>query len=94
MARRTCADCGVSSHEADSQYTLIKEGWRVVQAPGAGIKAAGEWRCSACWAVYKGRPSGAHPVAKVARSSAPPSAVVERESGGTPAAAPESGRRR
>lgn len=94
MARRTCADCGASSHEAESQYTLIKEGWRVVQVQGAGSKALGEWRCSACWAVYKGRPSGAQPVAKRASSSVPPASTVERESGKAPVAVPESARRR
>jgi hypothetical protein len=97
MTQRTCTDCGVSSHEADSQYTLIKEGWRVVQAQGAANKSAGEWRCSACWAAYKGRPSGAHRFAIPASSSVPPVSTVERESGGTPsapAAGPDSVRRR
>jgi hypothetical protein len=68
MAQRTCVDCTVISPEVDSQYTLIKDGWRVVRGQDAGS----DWRCSSCWAQYKGRPSGAQRIAPAASSSAPP----------------------
>jgi hypothetical protein len=55
MTRRTCADCGATSPETQTQYTLIaKYGWRVVRTHGVG-QVGIEWRCPTCWAQYKSR---------------------------------------
>jgi hypothetical protein len=55
MTSQTCADCKAISPETHTHYTLIaKHGWRVVRAKGPANTAV-EWRCPACWSVYKGR---------------------------------------
>jgi hypothetical protein len=72
MTKRTCIDCGESSPEAESQYTLIKQGWRVVPVKEDTGRIAGEWRCNACWQRYKTRSSGAQRAARAIPSPTPP----------------------
>jgi hypothetical protein len=46
----TCVDCGMSSPEMGGPYTLIgEEGWR----PMHGERSAFDWRCPACWMMFK-----------------------------------------
>jgi hypothetical protein len=74
MTRRTCADCGTTSPETQTQYTLIaKYGWRVVRTHGVG-QVGIEWRCPACWAHFKSR----QPAPALAiRPSKPPAGASE-----------------
>ncbi len=53
---RVCVDCRRPSPETQTQYTLIsKYGWRVTRTHATDGEMTLEWRCSACWAVYKTR---------------------------------------
>jgi hypothetical protein len=53
--RQTCVDCRDLSPETDTNYTLISSrfGWRLTRTTDAAGKLVVEWRCAACWQLYK-----------------------------------------
>ena len=55
--RRTCVDCGAIAPPTSTGYTLIsaKHGWRLTRRLGKDNSFHADWRCPACWRVYKDR---------------------------------------
>jgi hypothetical protein len=50
-----CFDCQRESPKADSDYTLIGAGWRLVERTAPDGSRAVTFRCPECWAKYKAR---------------------------------------
>jgi hypothetical protein len=52
---RFCADCGAPSPPTESTYALITSahGWRLTRALDSHGRRVMEWRCRACWELYK-----------------------------------------
>ena len=62
--RPSCAECGTSSPDTNTNYTLISQtGWRLTRNKATDGKAVVEWRCPECWAKRKasGEPSAVPP---------------------------------
>jgi hypothetical protein len=55
----TCVDCGETSPQTETNYTLISSryGWRLSRSTGPDGKKRMVWRCPRCWAQHKGRPN-------------------------------------
>jgi len=85
--RQRCVDCGVLSPETETNYTLIsaRHGWRLTRRYETDGRLVVEWRCHACWRVYRGAgeevapPSTERPSGK----SQPAPSPTERPSGKT-----------
>jgi hypothetical protein len=50
-----CFDCQREAPKADSDYTLIGSGWRLVERPSKDGSRSVTFRCPECWAKYKAR---------------------------------------
>ena len=61
--RQTCVDCNILAPETDTNYTLIgsRHGWRLTRRVEPDGRAVPEWRCQACWRVYKATSSEKKP---------------------------------
>jgi hypothetical protein len=71
--RQACADCAILSPEVNTNYTLIEAGWRLTRARAADGTLVPEWRCPACWRVF--RSGDAAPPSSTAGASKPASGV-------------------
>ena len=53
--RPRCTDCGETSPETNTNYTLIsrQHGWRLVLQTDATGRRLAQWRCPKCWAAHR-----------------------------------------
>jgi hypothetical protein len=53
--RPTCIDCGITSPETSTNYTLISStfGWRLTRRKMDAGQIVLEWRCASCWRKHK-----------------------------------------
>jgi hypothetical protein len=50
--REECGCCGTLSFEANTKYSLIAAGWRLIPVSDSG-KSTVVWSCPKCWRSYK-----------------------------------------
>lgn len=50
-----CVDCNAEAPEAQSDYSLIAAGWRILQRQNADGSRTLVWRCPRCWAEHKAK---------------------------------------
>jgi hypothetical protein len=60
MKPETCVTCGATPPQADTSYTAIGHGWRVLAREAAGATII-EWHCGACWRAKRAIPGQSNP---------------------------------
>jgi len=51
-----CLDCKSEAPKTESDYTLIRTGWRVTRRQALDGSLAFHWRCPDCWAKHRESP--------------------------------------
>jgi hypothetical protein len=50
---KKCTGCAITSPEANGEYALIREGWRVTVGKDETGRKASDWWCPTCFAKTK-----------------------------------------
>ena len=55
---QSCCECQRASQEVESEYTLIRTGWRNLVVTDDDGRREAQWYCPACWAKRKAQNTG------------------------------------